>query len=316
MIGRMVQSTQGYGAGVSVTFAWAMRVMVLGLWMGAVVMVGGCTPPAADVGQSVRLPRFEQSPDLGRVMEQARQAPLPPGMARVVIDRFEIDSRDREAWELVVRTGGWSLESGTAGHMATWPTSDASMPSAAPTAHATTPSTRMPAGWREHGLAWWPAARDMDLTAALRGAVYARHRREHREQFLLLAPGSIGSIESVRSVVRVTTLRLPQPQLIDTVQVVELQRLGAGFFVQLHGIGPTSVDLTLAPYAITESGRSVGIAGMNARLQVEPGRQYVLMGDRTRVDSFGRSLLSVRRGRVETDVVLILTVQVAAPDGP
>ncbi len=284
---------------------WVVKSGLVGFATGAVLlfMVGcahaGTTTRAAPGDDMTTLVRLDQPVDLRAEIGDARSAPLPPGMARIVIDRFEIDSRDHEAWSLILRAGNLAVGS------------DQAVAAGGPGGRSAD-SFAVPAAWREHGLLWRPCDPDADFSAVLRASMYSSHRREHRQQFLLLSGGSVGSIETVRSTVRVTTIRLPQPQTLGTLQVVELRRLGSGFHVQLHEIRPEHVDLTLAPYVVTEDGRGVTIAGMDVRLRVEPGRPYVLMSDQTRADSFGRSLLSVRRGRVETETVLVLTVEVGS----
>jgi hypothetical protein len=84
----------------------------------------------------------------------------------------------------------------------------------------------------------------------------------------------------------------------------------------LHHVEPAAVALTLVPHVVTDDGRSVGIAALAVDLVVEPGRDYVLMGDRTLTESFGRDLLSIRRDRVETDCVLVLRVEVGVAGEP
>ncbi len=269
-----------------------------------VVWLAGCaSQPGSGVGEP------DWSGTRGRVeaaIADARAQPLPTGMVRVTVDRFAIDSRDREAWDLVLRAtrhytdgvpdGGRETEAGAM---------------RGGDSNAVT-SSPMPASWRDHGLAWRPGDPSLDLAGVLRVAAVSRYRREHQQQFLLLAPGSVGSIASVRQTVGITTIRLPGPQVVGTIHVIELRRTGSGFHVQLHHVAADRVALTLVPYVVTDDGRSVSIGALAADLVVEPGRPYVLMGDRTQSESFGRDLLSIRRDRVQTDAVLVLSVEVGA----
>lgn len=269
-----------------------------------VVWLAGC---ASQPGSGVSEPDW--SGTRGRVeaaIADARAQPLPTGMVRVTVDRFAIDSRDREAWDLVLRAtrhytdgvpdGGRETEAGAM---------------RGGDSHAVT-SSPMPASWRDHGLAWRPGDPSLDLAGVLRVAAVSRYRREHQQQFLLLGPGSVGSIASVRQTVGITTIRLPGPQVVGMIHVIELRRTGSGFHVQLHHVAADRVALTLVPYVVTDDGRSVSIGALAADLVVEPGRPYVLMGDRTQSESFGRDLLSIRRDRVQTDAVLVLSVEVGA----
>lgn len=237
----------------------------------------------------------------------ARTQPLPTGMVRVTVDRFAIDSRDREAWELILRTAGHERDGeahGGAVLAGAMRSGDIDAVTASP----------MPASWRDQGLAWRAGDASLDLAGVLRVAAVSRYRREHQQQFLLLGPGSVGSIASVSQTVGITMIRLPGPQVVGTIHVIELRRTGSGFHVQLHHVAADRVALTLVPYVVTDEGRSVSISTLAADLFVEPGRQYVLMGDRAQSESFGRDLLSIRRDRVQTDSVLVLTVEVGTGD--
>ncbi len=232
-------------------------------------------------------PRPAAAPPRGGVLsdlpddffERAAERPVPAGNVRITIDRLEVDHRDREAYAAAIQY------------------------------RDRTASLRVGGRGPAHGLRVFGARRG--VVAALSAST--RFGRTTSRQFLLLVPGSTGSLDVVQMRPRPYVVVVPVYRGAVVVSTVEHEVTGSAMHVTVHRADAENVDLELRPYfhGARDDG-DLRINELSTRVLVPAGQPVVLMADRTSSSSLATQILSHRSESRQSEVIVVVTADVGA----
>lgn len=210
--------------------------------------------------------------------EQARHAQVLPGHVRVVIDRFELETMDQDAFDLALRYRDENIDVSAGG-----------------------------LGGR-NGITI--AATRGGFSAALRYDQQHSRTRTMTQQFLLLMAGGEASFEVLHVEPVPRTVAFPIYGGVAIVRTVETQVTGSGMAVRVLSSTPQQVDVELTPYFHgARRGESVVLTELRTRLTLIPGVPYVIAGNRQDTNNFASAFLSFRSQRGYGEVIHVLTVE-------
>ncbi len=239
----------------------------------------GCeSPPGADRPRAPREPWAT-----AEMWKDAANQPLPPGVVRVKIERYEVDERDRQAIEAAIRYRDEQVDVSAGGLTG------------------------------RNGLMIFAA--ESGVSGALRVRDDSRYTRRSSSQFLLLNEGTRGSLQMIEQSYRPWRVVVPVWRGAVVVRTIRAEVTGTGMFVTVSKATPGAVTVRLTPYfdrrraAGRENGRIV-INELQTTLTVVPGRPYVIMQDQRHDHALARGLLSHRSDEAHAQVIVVLTVDV------
>ncbi|MCC7146946.1 MAG: hypothetical protein IT443_10925 [Phycisphaeraceae bacterium] len=234
-------------------------VMIFGVW------AGGCAAPA-------RQPTTRQE----RLTAMANQ-PLPHGMTRIVVERYELASDDQETVQLFL---------------------DLKDPLAPDPA----------AAMREPGVKFFPAQKQ--LPAKLKAQSYSSRLKRVAEQSVLITRGGMADFNVTRFGPGGQRVQWVWKEKSD-VQLQETNMSSSGFRLAVLDIQDQAIELEWIPYFVNVSGGEETVASMHTRLTLEPDRPYVVMaGQAVEESSVVASYFSRWRSNRRISTVLVLTAQV------
>ncbi len=249
-----------------------MRYRVPGLF--ACVLLTACAAPQPTEDRPA-VPA-ERRPD--RTMwEDAASQPLPPGVARVTIERYEVGRREYQSIRGAVDYDGEhvDVQAGSLGGA--------------------------------NGLVLEGGAGDVD--AALKLVRDSRYARSSSRQFLLINEGSTGSLRLLESQPQPWLAVIPIYRGHVLVRTVREQITGTGMQVAVQRAGPEAVTVRLSPYFHRANRRGkLVLEEIATALTLRPGRPYVIMQDRSHETSVASALLSRSTTYGARQVIAILTV--------
>ncbi len=217
--------------------------------------------------------------EIDRIVAETRALPLMPGVARVTIDNYSIDERDREAIDAVVRVRNDRVGV-SAGRL----------------------------GGR-NGVVLHASAGDVD--AALRASKTSRFSRSHTSSFLVLNEGASGSLQvlSVRREPWLVAAPVYRGALL--VRTFREEVTGTGMFVRVDRAGGGRATVTLTPYFNSaRTGGVVRVDELATTLTLQPGVRYVIMHADDQRETIGQALLSHHATAERRRVIATLMVEV------
>jgi len=242
----------------------------------AMLVLGGCGA-STSTSQSPGVPR-EPWPDAA-TWEDARSQPLPPGVARVTIKRFEVDQRDRRTIEAAIGYDGEHVDV-SAGSL----------------------------GGR-NGLILRGGGEGLE--GALRVVRQSRESRSTSTQFLLLDEGSRGSLTMIESRPRPWVVVIPIYRGGIVVRTIREQVTGTGMYVGVERVGPDAVTVRLTPYFNRQRrDGALVIEELATTVTLTPGEPYVVMQDRRESSNVASALLSRTTTSEARQIVAVLEVDV------
>ena len=207
---------------------------------------------------------------------------LPPGVARVTIDRYAFDERDRSVVEAAVeaRDVGVSVSAGQLGG--------------------------------RNGLVVFGA--NPSVRAAIRGAQSRTARSSTSSQFLLLDEGASGSLAMLESQPQAWAVVIPIYRGAAVIETFAETITGTGMTVRVDRVGAEAATVSLAPLFHRRMGRrALEIETLTTALTLRPGVPYVIMSDQSREQSVASALLSRRTMSEHRQVIVVLTVELGPP---
>jgi len=222
----------------------------------------------------------------GRPSEARRQAadpPLPPGVARVTIDRYEFSHVDRSVIEAVVkyRDADVAVSAGRLGG--------------------------------RNGLVIFAA--ESGVAGAIRAAQQSTTTQSTSSQFLLLDEGAAGSIAMLESRLEPWAVVIPIHRGAVVVETIAETITGTGMAVGVDRVGPDAVTVRLQPYFNRRMGRErLFIDELTTTVTLRPGVRYVVMSNQSSERSVAEALLSRRTMEQTREVIAVLSVDVAADE--
>jgi len=244
------------------------------IWIG-LALLAGCTTTRT-TNDRPTVPRDDWPT---QAWEQAGDQPLPPGVARVTIERYEVDERDSTVIEAVAKYRN--------------------------------PNIRLQAGrlGGRNGLIVFGAK--AGVSVAIRAEAESQYRRSSSSQFLLLNEGTTGSLSMLESQTRAWPVVIPIYRGAVVVETIAETITGTGMVVGVQRIGDDTVTVQLQPYFNRRMGRErLMIEELATTLTLRPGVPYVIMSNQTHEQSVATALLSRRTMEEHRQVIAILTVDV------
>lgn len=212
--------------------------------------------------------------------ERSRTPDRPPRNVRIQIDRFEVDARDEEAFDLALRyrDAGPDVSDGALGGA--------------------------------NGVVIF-GADGRRLSAGLRAQRARGLQRESNQSFVVALEGSDAMLEATeRRAVPVTVL-VPVYRGTAIVRTVEEEVTGGGFRVRIGRAERDAIELELAPYFHRARRDDVlVVTELAARIKVVPGRPIVIMAEHGSSAALAATLLSSRGRERTTEAILVLTASV------
>lgn len=151
---------------------------------------------------------------------------------------------------------------------------------------------------------------DKKIEAALLGGG-SQQSVSRTEQFLVLLPGSIGSVEAVKVRPIVYTIAFPIYYGVEIIQVIEKRVSGSAFHVHILSASADAVELELIPYFHgTDRGSHVEVEHLRTRVQLRPGVPYVLAANQNARESAALSFFGSMRETIEQELAIVLTLEV------
>ncbi|MBI2193936.1 MAG: hypothetical protein HYU36_18320 [Planctomycetes bacterium] len=218
-------------------------------------------------------------------LAQAEPADTPvrrnPGsvrMVQVILERVEVDSLDREAFEIALRYRDRrvAVSAGALGG--------------------------------RNGLIL--LAVNSNLAAALGAEKFHQKSRQVSQQFLMVSEGGRASFDIVQVGKVAWSVRFPVFNGDLTVTTIEERITGTGLAVKVHGASEDFVDLELFPY-LRKAGKGglLEISELRTRVSVIPGQSYLLMSQRDNNSSAASALFSCQKEGQVREIFQTLTVQ-------
>lgn len=227
-------------------------------------------------------PPSDDTAGVTRPGDEQAQPIVPPGYVLITIDRFEFDRQDRSLVSLALSYQDESLNV-----------------SAGPP---------VPGAPRLAAFAARPG-----VAAALRADRGTSTRRTAGQSFMLLTPGSHGSLELLTTTRHGYLAHVPHAP--DPGGVIE--RIVDGTAVDVYVDPPEGdiVPVLLEPFFHTAKGASgdgevIGATALATRLQMPDGVPVVVMTDRATSSVVAEHLLSRRVAERETEVIVVLTARI------
>ena len=240
-------------------------------------MLAGCNSVLSQGEPSGREALLQDRAD--EFWRQAANQSVPPGNVRITIDRFEVDERDVEAYEAAVRYRNDNV------------------------------SIVLDERVSAHGLKIFAA--DAGLHAALQVQSSNRLRRSTSRMFLLLVPGSTGSLDILQSKARPYLVVVPVYRGALVVSQTEHEVTGSSMRVKVHHADPERVELELMPYLRrARDGKAILINELRTRIVVPSGQPTVIMADKSDASSLTKQFLSRRSASSRTEVISVITADV------
>jgi len=210
---------------------------------------------------------------------QAADQAVPPGNVRITIDRFEVDERDVEAYEVAIRYRNDDV------------------------------SIILDERVNAHGLKIFAA--DAGIHAALQVQSSNRMRRNTSRMFLLLVPGSTGSLDILQAQTRPYLVVVPVYRGALVVSQTEYEVTGSSMRVKVHHADLNRVELELMPYLRSaRDGKAIFINELRTRIVVPSGQPTVIMADKSNASSLTKQILSRRSESSRTEVISVITADV------
>ena len=249
-------------------------ITLIGLCLG---MLAGCNSVLPQRQSSEREGFLQDRSD--EFWRQAADQSVPPGNVRITIDRFEVDERDVEAYEAAIRYRNDDV------------------------------SIILDERVNAHGLKIFAA--DAGLHVALQVRSSNRMRRNTSRMFLLLVPGSTGSIDILQSQARPYLVVVPVYRGALVVSQTEHEVTGSSMRVKVHHADPDRVELELVPYFHSaRDGKAILINELRTRIVVPSGQPTVIMADKSNASSLTKQILSRRSESSRTEVISVITADV------
>ncbi len=223
---------------------------------------------------------FEQT---RREIERARNAPLPRGNVRVTITRYEFDRRDHSRRNLFLgyRDASVRVRAGRLGR---------------------------------NGVSVF-AVRDgfeSGISVARRHSV----RQEVARQFLVLMPGYEAAFEAVRIRHEAWPVVVPVWYGYELGYTIRERITGTGMKVRVHKVAPGNIEVELTPYFHRADRRGIlEVNELRTRINMIPGRSYVIASDHRAASNFGSAFFSSHRESRDREVVILLKAEAGGGGG-
>ena len=246
-------------------------VMRWGVVLSA-VLLAACTESKTE--------RESHHAEVDRILAETRALPLMPGVARVTINNYTIDERDREAIAAAVRHRGGHGRV-RVGHL----------------------------GGPTNGVTIRASTGDVD--AALRVSKDSRYSRSHTESFLVLNEGASGSLQVLEVRREPWLVVVPVYRGALLVRTFREEVTGTGMFVRVDRAGGGRATVTLTPFFNrARDGRAVRVEELATTVTLQPGVPYVIMHADDQRQTIGEALLSSGSTTERRRVIATLMVDV------